>query len=304
MTRHEHQLPTSAFFALQLIGGLGLFVLALIAALSRNINRHPTWYSFCASWCMSAISYSLLLLTGQSEKAPSFSICSAQSALVYSSPVLTASSTFAMFIYVYFTIHAALTKADLSHIRRFRMLLIIIPYVLFTVFTFGLLVFAAKQPDYVQKADNGYYCNFATEVPLKICSGVSFLFLTAIVVFEAMISVRLFRQWNVLAAVPKAVGMAVRVLIFGFGVALAWILCFIYLFPIDVGPSVDIILAILPVIGLIIFATQKDLYFSWRLPDRLGLRGRASAPTPCRVECSVSSVTSVTPLTPGKQERV
>ncbi|KAG7086839.1 hypothetical protein E1B28_002761 [Marasmius oreades] len=261
---HQKELfiSSSVFFALQLTGGLGLSLLAIIVAAFPNVNRHPTWFSFCISWSMSAISYSLLLLAGQKNRAPIFQLCATQAALVYSAPVLTGMTTFAMFFHVYLTIHTALTKADLSRIRGLRKLLIITPYASWTISFVALLVFSAIKPDYVQMADNGYYCNFSTPVPKRISASVSFIFLTAIVAFEGIITVCLYRQWRRLSTIgPKAVNMTIRVLIFGIGAILAWILCIIYLIPVIVAsPSIDIILAILPFLGLIIFATQSDLY--------------------------------------------
>ncbi|KAF9255770.1 hypothetical protein L218DRAFT_305688 [Marasmius fiardii PR-910] len=283
---------SSAFYTLQLVGGLGLFLLALIAAIF-NLSRHPTWFSFCISWTMSSVSYSLLLLAGQTDKIPSFPVCATQSALIYSAPILTGMSTFAMFIYVYFTIHAALTKANLSRIIQLRMLLIIVPYVSWAVFFIAVLILAANKPDYVQISENDYFCNLSTKVPKRISAAIVFIFLTATVVFEAVISIRLFRQWKRLSAVgPKAVNMAIRVLIFGLGAVLAWILTIIYLFPVDVNLSIDFGLAILPVLGLIIFATQGDLY---RFNFRSGPGSTRVKTTSSKIN-EESSVTSVTPL--------
>ncbi|KAI3615577.1 hypothetical protein WG66_011899 [Moniliophthora roreri] len=253
-----------AFYALQLIGASGLVIIAFTAALSSKINRHPSWFSFCTSWIIACLSYSLLLLSGQANADPSYPICATQAALIYAAPALTGASTLAMFIYVYFTMQSVLSKSDLSHTTRFRMLLIIIPYFIWAVIFVALFIFSAKAPDDVQKADNDYYCNFKTRIPKKTSSAIACILTVVIIVFEVIIGIQLRRSWDGLARVPSAMGMAVRVMIFGVVVILALALSIIYLLPINAGPSVDITLAIIPVMGVIIFGSQRDIINAWK----------------------------------------
>lgn len=79
----------TAFVALQLTGAVGLLLIIATATIGRGVVRYSTWYSFCVSWIISCLSYSLLFLAGQqSARPPPFGLCVTQSALIYFAPVL------------------------------------------------------------------------------------------------------------------------------------------------------------------------------------------------------------------------
>ncbi|PBK72475.1 hypothetical protein ARMSODRAFT_760579 [Armillaria solidipes] len=90
-----------AFDVLQISGAAGFLLIVLTAVLSRHVQRHSTWLSFCISWIISCISYTLLVFTGtnESEHVP-FALCVTQAALIYGAPVLTGSTTFSLAFYV------------------------------------------------------------------------------------------------------------------------------------------------------------------------------------------------------------
>lgn len=50
----------NAFFALELIGGVGCLAVLLTGYFSHNIPRYSTWYSLLVSWILSSVYYSLL----------------------------------------------------------------------------------------------------------------------------------------------------------------------------------------------------------------------------------------------------
>src|SRR6266498_1561310 len=78
-----------AFLALNFVGGIGLLLVIVTAIFSPNVKRLPTWFSFCASWIFSCISYTLLTLAGQQFTThPSYPLCFTQAALVYAVPPL------------------------------------------------------------------------------------------------------------------------------------------------------------------------------------------------------------------------
>lgn len=84
-----HARVVEAFMIMQISGGAGLFIILATAVFSRNVHRYTTWYSFCASWAFSCISYSLLAFSGQQTRTmPDFNLCVVQAALIYAAPVL------------------------------------------------------------------------------------------------------------------------------------------------------------------------------------------------------------------------
>lgn len=76
-----------AYLILNLIGGLGMLVMLVTAIVSPKVHRLPTWYSFCVSWVLSAISYTFLFITAeQFTLTPIYSLCFIQSGLIYAMP--------------------------------------------------------------------------------------------------------------------------------------------------------------------------------------------------------------------------
>lgn len=72
---------------LNLVGGLGMVLMLITAAMSAKVKRLPTWYSFCVSWVISTVSYSLLFISAeQFTGTPLFYVCYVQASLIYSLP--------------------------------------------------------------------------------------------------------------------------------------------------------------------------------------------------------------------------
>ncbi|KAJ3774403.1 hypothetical protein FB446DRAFT_613697, partial [Lentinula raphanica] len=67
-------------------------LVVITAAFSSRVKRYATWYSFCASWVISGLSYSLLLVVNAyATLSTSNRVCMTQAALIYASDVLCVS---------------------------------------------------------------------------------------------------------------------------------------------------------------------------------------------------------------------
>lgn len=66
-----------------------MVIIVSTALFCREIKRSMTWYSFCASWTLSCLSYCLLFFAGQ-EPVPieGSKLCVLQASLIYSCPAL------------------------------------------------------------------------------------------------------------------------------------------------------------------------------------------------------------------------
>ncbi|KAG6819261.1 hypothetical protein H0H93_013617 [Arthromyces matolae] len=107
-----HDRVALAFIALQLIGGCGLLIIMVTAAIGREIKRHSTWYSFVASWIVSSISYTLLAFAGQrTGPIPDFGLCLIQGALIYAAPTLTGCTTLALVLHMLLNLRRLLANA-------------------------------------------------------------------------------------------------------------------------------------------------------------------------------------------------
>ena len=85
-----------AFATLELMGAAGMTLIFATALLSPQVKRCSTWYTFCVSWIVSCLSYSLLFFRNHFKLNGSLldsdggveGVCVAQAALVYSVPTL------------------------------------------------------------------------------------------------------------------------------------------------------------------------------------------------------------------------
>jgi len=264
---HANAQLVNAFIGLQLAGGLGFLIIVLTALGSRNVKRNSTWYTFCLAWILSCISYTFIFLVGQQD-SPNFGVCVTQAAGIYSAPSLTSCGTLAFAIDMLIGVRAA--SASIPPTRRYSitLALLIVPYVIWVFLLLGFLLFGINNPSFVIKGPNGTYCDLNSFTPAKI-SGlivVSATMLTLLI--EGYIATRLFRNRNILKD-RQLIRMTVRVMIFSFLGALGLGVGVAYVIFSKQGPVFDILLALLPGCGIIIFGTHMDLinvWLFWRRP--------------------------------------
>lgn len=75
------------FNTLLFLGGFLNATILVVAFWSRHVHRRTGWYNVLVSWVIYSISY-LLIFGYQNGPEPSFGVCIAQAALIYSCPVL------------------------------------------------------------------------------------------------------------------------------------------------------------------------------------------------------------------------
>jgi len=253
-----------AYIALQLIGGVGFAIILFTALLSRGVKRSPTWISFCASWVYSCFSYTLLSFFGQQTgKNLDHALCVIQAALIYADPALTSFTTLALVIHMWFTVRFLLAKEPLVTGFITTIVLLAAPYLIWLVIFVGVLVFGLQYPDTVRMNLNGTYCDLNSSMPSKIASLCVIVATGFIVLIEVIIGLSLYRNRSVITGSGNAIRMVLRVMLFsllgavGLGVGIAFIVTW------EHGPAFDLIMAALPVSGVIIFGSQMDLISVW-----------------------------------------
>ncbi|KAJ7667482.1 hypothetical protein DFH06DRAFT_1380488 [Mycena polygramma] len=256
-----HSQLVGAFFGLQLAGEFGMFVIVLTALGSPHVKRNSTWYTFCFAWILSCISYTFVFLIGQ-QRSPTFGACVTQAAGIYAAPVLTGFTTLAFATDMLLGVRAAAKQLPLK--RRFwiTMALLIIPYAVWLFMFIGILVYGINNPSLVQKGPNGTYCNLNTPIPSKI-SGSLVIFATLfILLIQGYIGKRLIRNRKLLQD-ARLIKMALRLMIFSLFGALGFGIGFTYVLFSEPGPASDIVTALLPLGGVVIFGTHVDLFDVW-----------------------------------------
>ncbi|KAK0473754.1 hypothetical protein IW261DRAFT_676187 [Armillaria novae-zelandiae] len=261
-----------AFDALEILGAAGFFLITSTALLSRRVQRHVTWFSFCVSWIVSCISYILLAIAGQAlETQPTFGLCVTQAALIYAAPPLTGCTTFSLAFYMHTHMKSSL---DGSPVRgdalSMRLALLLGPYVVWFGIFVGILLSGIKQPQLVRKALNGTYCDVNSHIPSKVSSLVVVISTMGVITISVFVVVQLYRNRRRLGSSTEYVAAAVRVVAFGLVGLLALIVSAIYVFTNRQGSAFDIVLALVPNFGVIIFGSQADIVRVWMTPFKIG----------------------------------
>ncbi|KAK0489062.1 hypothetical protein IW261DRAFT_392710 [Armillaria novae-zelandiae] len=251
-----------AFDVLQISGAAGFLLIVLTAILSSHVQRHVTWLSFCISWIISCISYTLLIFTGtnRSEHIP-FALCVTQAGLIYGAPVLTGGTTFSLAFYMYTHVKASCDCTSLRTDTFWVSLLILGPYLLGLGFFLGVLVSGIKQPSLVQKAPD--YCDSTSHFPSKASALVVALATAGVIIISVFVSVQLYRNRRRLGDDALLVTAAIRVILFGIIGFLGLVIAAVYVIKWDLGLEFDIILALVPNFGVVIFGSQADILRAW-----------------------------------------
>jgi len=256
-----------AFISLNIIG-LILFSLIVISALIAQLrggSRHATFFNFCFAWIIFCISYSLMYLAGQKgARPPDHALCVAQSALVYSAPLLASSATITLVTHLMINILMVLaTSPDKIRSSLISVALVIFPWVIWMAVFVGVLFFGINHATLVQLSPNGTFCVLAESNLPKLTSIWATIACTVLVAEEVIIGILLYRHRDVFSGVSQSFTMAIRMGIFsilglaGIGVAL------VYTITKHRGIQFDILIAAISPAAAIIFGSQKDILRVW-----------------------------------------
>ncbi|KAJ3785804.1 hypothetical protein GGU10DRAFT_187571 [Lentinula aff. detonsa] len=257
---------TKVFIGLQLSGAIGMAVILFTAIISQKVKRLATWYMFCASWTISCLSYTLLFFAGQIHlPEPKKSICVTQAALMYSVPTLTASSTLTLLVHSWYNVHFGLSRPPLESNRRVITTMLLAPVLLWILLLIGFISLGIKNPSLVHNF--GLYCTFMQLLPAKISSLFVIITTFSTIPVQVSLGLSLFRNIdsrNTSSTMStQTVKMVIRVFTFSFLILIGFVEGLIHLVTPYRNTAVDMIMAFLPVSGVLIFGIQKDLFQSW-----------------------------------------
>ncbi|KIK70040.1 hypothetical protein GYMLUDRAFT_538302 [Collybiopsis luxurians FD-317 M1] len=278
-----------AFVALQSIGAFFFLLVMLTAFLSPRVQRYATWYTFCISWIISCLGYTLIVVVnsytaigdGVVSDFPvgsrAWHVCLTQAALVYANPVLTGFTSLGMCLHVLLYIRAAL-KVPMLHVNAITStLLAVIPYIIWIVMFISLFLVGHANPRAVEISPSGYYCHLELREPSLVSSGVAIIACIGVAAAETWMAIKVHRNRASLARTSQPLAFIIRVLLF----------CFVDLFTFVVG-----ILFIthstrnrgifLLSLRLLIFGTQNDIlqvWMFWRTSSQPETHVPVSTPT-------------------------
>ncbi|KAF5350782.1 hypothetical protein D9758_010334 [Tetrapyrgos nigripes] len=265
------------FLGLELAGAVGMTIILFTAIFSSRVKRCSTWYTFCASWIVSCLSYCLLFFfketKTEAEAEPIGSagsglrkgVCVTQAALVYSVPTLTACTTLSLLIHGWYNVHFGLSRPPLESDTHTMIILLTIPVIIWFLMFIGFLVTGLQNPSIVQSS--GLYCSFMSIMPAKISSLFVIVVTFSTVPIQASLALSLLRNFdskNATSSISvQTITMVIRVLTFSFLILIGFAEGVIHLLTAYRSSAVDLIMASLPLSGVVIFGIQRDLFDTW-----------------------------------------
>ncbi|KAF9445361.1 hypothetical protein P691DRAFT_735097 [Macrolepiota fuliginosa MF-IS2] len=251
------------FIALQITGTLGFFLILLTAFLSPQVFRHPTWFSFCLSWIVWGVSFSLLFFAGQQTHVTSQSLCIAQSALVYAVPVLTGLTSVALVVYLLLNVLSALLSRTAAKPHFVMFLLVCIPWLLGGAAFMSFLLYAIKHPSDVQLNHNGTYCGIVNSYLPKITAVTSTCLAVTIVILEILIGIILYRHKSYIHGFPQSVSLATQLALFTTVALSAAGIGLVFVATRTRGAVFDIMMSAVLLAASVIFGSQRDILLTW-----------------------------------------
>ncbi|KAJ3996666.1 hypothetical protein F5050DRAFT_1807553 [Lentinula boryana] len=291
-----------AFITLQLLGAFFFFLVAITAAFSSRVKRYATWYSFCASWVISGISYSLMLVVEAYAGAQEFhhrhpnaevgsvewkaeKVCMTQAAFIYASPILTGLTSLAMCFHALLHVRAAL-EVPMGRVKAITTtVLVVVPYVIWVTVFAVLFQLSQAQPNTVELGRSGYYCHLALPEPAAVCAGIAIFASISAAIVETLMARAVHKYRDALPRTTHSITFTLRVLLFGFVDLFALTIGLLVLIPATRNLGVNFLLSLMPMLGIFIFGSQADILHVWMFWKRPFPKSIASQPITIR-HCS------------------
>ncbi|KAJ8073383.1 hypothetical protein PM082_011658 [Marasmius tenuissimus] len=198
----------------------------------------------------------------------------------------TALTTLFLLIHSWYNVHFGLTKPPLESHRRVMGVFLVIPFVVWALMFVGFLYYGIKNPSLASNFGS-MYCTFSNLMPAKVSSLFVIIITFSTIPIQASLGISLLRDFDRSdtrsTICVQTLKMVVRVLIFSFLILIGFAEGLIHLLTEYHKPGIDILLAFLPVSGVVIFGVQKDLFQAWkglfdlRLKPADGLASRRSS---------------------------
>ncbi|KAG7452325.1 uncharacterized protein BT62DRAFT_298067 [Guyanagaster necrorhizus] len=261
------------FIALHIAGGqVGVPIIILTWAFSKNVVRHPTLVNLWITFVVYSISYCILLYTGSwqvdaTTSSPS-KVCLVQSAMVQGAPSMSAVAGLLVVFQIWQTFQEPSPSNTAKRPDSVKIFLVL-PYLVFLIFALVAGTLGKLHPERIY-ASNGLYCTlhnvgFNRYVVPTFCVIV----MAVLVVLEVILVVRYCRMWAhisrvfPLASRRASPSLLLRVLLFNvysivvFSVAVFFLSNFNTPWPYMVQASV-------PLTAVVVFGSQADLLRAWR----------------------------------------
>jgi len=271
----ENVAPPNVHFIIifDVLYGVGLvFLLPILytALRSPGIKRASTWFMVIGSWVVTSLS-NLILLGQQTGPPPRISVCLMQAMLVYASPILCSFSALAFMLQVYLSVPLAL-KSNSKISRTQTRLLHLVPCTSFLCVLIEVLIIGLLNPEKIQRAQEGMYCNLSGSTSYIITAGLTISATVIMIIIEVLTAMTLRRIWKSSARLNDvqnneflSMDVIARVAAFSFCPMIALAVSLLQYLPKhdNTKEKLQLVIATLPCCAILIFGSQRDILRAW-----------------------------------------
>jgi hypothetical protein len=272
--RAGHDSATSASFIITFVTmhtfvWISCSIMILTVVFYSNKHPQPKWINLNFSWILACFVFAFLLTTGQLFEAnPDPSICLFQAAGVNAVTTLTAGTTLAFALQLWFNVvldsYSNPTRRQVISVRNRDVLLIVIPFIVPLLEFFVTLGYALRNPHRVVLTDSGMFCGLTNPILGKISVIYSTILMIPTLVVQGLLSLYAYRSWSR----GSGAGTVQAVTIVRLGVFIIFVVVGIIVSVIKlISPSGSVVANILeslsPVSFALIFGLQRDFLRVW-----------------------------------------
>lgn len=296
---------TRAFGFVNTLAQIGLPILILTFLFAKSVHRHRTLVNFCITWLIYSVVYSLLIYSGESNETnvdihkhfiPG-PVCIAQSILVHGvTPMVVTSGL----IVVLSARHLMWDPQLGGHTKRiqkvFAIASIVAPYLTGTTFIVAAAVVRHRQPHLVTSW-HGLFCTFSYGVFHRyVIPGFCLSLSSCLIVLQASMWYDSYTSWRTIGkGFPLADRRVSKTLIFRIAIftIISIVILMVSIFDLSNNAEgvVPTFLAVcLPLMALIVFGSQKDIFKAWIPPSMISV----DAPPDVESQHSLPSLQTIT----------
>ncbi|KAH6901242.1 hypothetical protein BKA70DRAFT_691382 [Coprinopsis sp. MPI-PUGE-AT-0042] len=261
------------FLALQLTGCF-IFVVMFASALvfASTVKRHPIWFSFCLSFIIFSFSYSLLVFTGGQQDASELAmqgVCRAQAALIYAAPFLAPSASMALIALLLVNIVCSLAEEERKAPPMIMTIALVGPWFLWAAVLSGATIFILRDTSVVALSPSNTFCIVTRSILPRLSATAAAFFAFVILILEIAIAYLLYQHRAVEVVFRQQIAMAIRTFIISAVTVSAVVTGILFAGTKDSNIVFDVMIAMVPFVASITFATQRDLwerYMFWKKP--------------------------------------
>ncbi|KAK0237011.1 hypothetical protein EDD85DRAFT_595706 [Armillaria nabsnona] len=267
MAEESPKALVTIFIIMHTFGWIGSSFILSTVLCSSKVSRSLTWFNLNFSWIVACFSFSFLFITGQlGESDPDASVCLVQALAVSVAPALTAGTTLAFVIYLFFELRSGAGRRIEG--VTCSILLLCLPYLFPTIIFSFALVHGIRHPQSVTLADSKMFCTIDYHILSITTTIFTFIILLPALILTVMIGFLVQQYWRALPRDRRRgiLSSCIRLAIFTVFSLVGVVINVILFTGLDWGAwsgLPNLLVSLAPVSYVAVFSTQRDLLEVW-----------------------------------------